>query len=206
MSEPDAAFLYLQTDRAPLVAWLDAPPSRATRWNDWRRIGGQYYFGNDPEDVAVVSEDKLRETLAECDEQLNRFATNRDALQALLVAYARPGSSRIALDPSRREFIAGNILYAENFTEYVVFLAVARGAAAALGAGDTGIAAIHNFIWGQEEEHRTLAALRLEHGDRSEFMAGAALTAASTPFRPFAESIPTNGVSPLSVNQLDELH
>ena len=51
MSEPDGAFLKLRIARPDLVRWLDSPPAPASRWLDWRSIGGQWYFADGPEEI-----------------------------------------------------------------------------------------------------------------------------------------------------------
>jgi hypothetical protein len=189
MSEPDAAFLKLEIARADLVAWLDDRPPPASNWRDWRDIGGEYQFDAGRGDIADISELELNRHLADCDAQLSRFATNREALRELFDPSENPFLIRVAYDSERRLFVAGSLAYSENLYDFIVFLTVARGAAARLATDGHGLAVIHNYIWGRPAERTTAVALRLGPGPRSEFMAVGELASAGGAFQPIADEI-----------------
>ena len=187
MSEPDAAFLKLKIDRAALVAWLADPPQLASSWRDWNRLGGEYYFRGGRRALADLTDAELGGILADCDAQLRGYANDRDALKALLTSADEPFLTRIAYDLEQREFIAGTLTYSENLYDFLVFLAVARGAAKRLRPDGYGVVVIHNYIWSDEKETRT--ALRLGPGDQSEFMAPAEFASAAGVFQPIADEV-----------------
>ena len=205
MSEPDSAFLKLKIDRADLVAWLEDRPPLASGWTDWRSLGGEYYFKGGRRDIANAPEAELAKDLADCDAQLRGYATNRAALRELLVSDDEPYMTRIAYDPEQREFVAGTLTYSENLFDFIVFLTVARGAARRLSPDGYGVAAIHDFIWGAQDEQATRAALRLGPGDKSEFMAASERASAAGAFQPIAHEILAAPSPPPSHNELETL-
>jgi len=203
MSEPDGAFLKLRIARPDLVRWLDSPPAPASRWLDWRSIGGQWYFADGPEDIRSVSVVQLLRTIAECDATLGRAATNRRALRGILDAAEAPEFRQAAYDPGTQDFVAGTLTYSENLNDFIVFLAIARGAAAFLAPDGHGIAVIHNYLWGGEDEQITQAALRLGPGNQSGFMDEAEGRSAGGAFQALAEQMLAGGRPP--VDELDGL-
>jgi hypothetical protein len=203
MSEPDGAFLKLRIARPDLVRWLDAPPARASSWVDWRSIGGQWYFDGGPQDIGSISMIQLLRTIAECDAILARTATNRQALRGILDTVEAPEIRRAAYDPGTQDFVAGTLTYSENLNDFIVFLAIARGAAAFLAPDGHGIAVIHNYLWGGADEEITQAALRLGPGNASGFMDEAEGRSAGGAFEALAEQMLDQTHSP--VDELDTL-
>lgn len=193
MSEPDGAFLKLRIARPDLVRWLDSPPALASRWLDWRSIGSQWYFAGGPRDIHSVSVVQLLQTIAECDVTLGRAATNRQALSSILDAAEAPEFRQAAYDPGTQDFVAGTLTYSENLNDFIVFLAIARGAAAFLAPDGHGIAVIHNYLWGGEDEQITQAALRLGPGNQSGFMDEAEGRSAGGAFQALAEQMLAGG-------------
>ncbi len=184
MSEPLSAFLKLRISRPNLERWLNAPVPMASRWNDWRAIGGRWYLEGGDADFGVASDRVVANVLADCDAVLRSMAYNRNALQMILNG-TKPDFGRIAgFNRAGTEFVAGVVLYAENLTAFIVFLTIARGAADFLGLGEEGIALIHNYIWGDDEEHDSVAGLRLEPSGRSIFMDRMQQMSASAVFEP----------------------
>ncbi|MGO4124603.1 hypothetical protein AB4Z01_09380 [Inquilinus sp. YAF38] len=203
MSEPDGAFLKLRIARPDLVRWLDAPPARASGWVDWRDIGGQWYFDAGPEELRGISMMQLVRTMAECDAILARSATNRQALRGILNAAETPEIRHATYDPGTRDFVAGTLTYSENLNDFIVFLAIARGAAAFLAPDEHGIAVIHNYLWGDEDEQITQAALRLGPGSASGFMDEAEGRSAGGAFQALADQMLDQARPPL--DELDTL-
>jgi len=189
MSEPDGAFLKLRIPRPDLVRWLDASPARASAWVDWRGIGGQWYFDAGPQELRSVSMMQLVRTMRECDAILARSGTNRQALRGILDAAEAPELRHAAYDPATQDFIAGTLTYSENLNDFIVFLTMARGAAAFLAPDGHGIAVIHNYLWGDEDEQVTQAALRLGPGNSSGFMDEAEGRSAGGAFQVLADQM-----------------
>lgn len=203
MSEPDGAFLKLRIARPDLVRWLDAPPARASGWVDWRDIGGQWYFDAGPEELRGISMMRLLRTMAECDAILARSATNRQALRGILNAAETPEIRHAAYDPGTQDFVAGTLTYSENLNDFIAFLALARGAAAFLAPDGHGIAVIHNYLWGDEDEQITQAALRLGPGNASGFMDEAEGRSAGGAFQALADQMLDQTRPPM--DELDSL-
>lgn len=203
MSEPDGAFLKLRIARPDLVRWLDSPPAPASRWLDWRGIGGQWYFDGGPQDIQTVPVIQLLRTIAECDATLGRAATNRQALRGILDAAEAPEFRLAAYDPGTHDFVAGTLTYSENLNDFIAFLAIARGAAAFLAPAGHGIAVIHNYLRGGEDEQITQAALRLGPGNRSGFMDEAEGRSAGGAFQALAEQMLAGRRQP--IDELDSL-
>ena len=207
MSEPDAAFMKLKIERADLVAWLEDRPPPATDWSDWRDIGGEYYSGNGGHHpIADIAAAEFSGYLADCDKQLRRYATNRQALRELFDPSEDPFLFRVSYDEARREFVAGSLGYSENLIDYIIFLTVARGATARLGPNGYGLAIIHDFMWGDASGREIGVALRLGPGAKSEFMAGAEVASAAGAFQPIADEILNAApFPPPTHNELDTL-
>lgn len=203
MSEPDAAFLKLRIARADLIRWLDAPVPLASSWADWRSIGGQWYFDG-VQALKDVSEQKMSSEIADCDAQLRRFSSNREALAGLLSDDGEaPQLRRIVYQAATQDFIAGTLTYSENLRDFMVFLTVARGAAAFLDAQGYGIVLIHNYLFGSGDEQISQAALRLGPGAKSEFMDEAAQPGAAGAFQPIVDAMIRENAQPS--DELDSL-
>jgi hypothetical protein len=203
LSESGGAFLKLQIDRPALITWLEDRPPMASTWSDWRSIGGDYYLSGGQRSIAAVSDAALDRTLAESDTQLRIYPTNRAALRELLDSGDEPFLTRVVYDPQRREFVAGSLSYSENLGDYIVFLTVARGAAARLPPDGYGVVVIHNFIW--SDEKTTRAAMRLGPGQKSEFMAAPELASAAGAFQAVADEVLTAKSTPPTRNEIDTL-
>jgi hypothetical protein len=205
MSEPDAAFFKLRIERPQLIRWLDAPVPPASKWSDWRNIGGQYYFG-DVRDIKDIPDQKMADQILECDRELRPYATNRDAVRAILeTAAGAPYLKRAVYHADTQDFVAGSLIYAENLDNCMVFYAVVRGAEAFLGADGYGIAVIHNYIWGAANERRTRSALRLGPGARSEFMKETERASAGGAFQGIANEMLSPAHRPPVIDELDAL-
>lgn len=170
MSEPYSAFLKLQMSRENLSRWLAAPVPAASRWSDWRTIGGQWHL-SEGKDLAASSDQDLGNLVSECDAMLARHSDNRAALRAILQSAEADNIKVAAYDSSETHFVAGSLTYSENLYDLIVFLTVARGAADFFEAEGRGLAVVHDYIWGEEGERETVAALGLDGIGGSEFLA-----------------------------------
>ncbi|MCP2518038.1 hypothetical protein M5J07_24110 [Achromobacter mucicolens] len=170
MSEPYSAFLKLQMSRENLSRWLAAPVPAASRWSDWRTIGGQWHL-SEGKDLAASSDQDLGKLVAACDAVLARHSDNRAALRAILQSAEADNIKVAAYDSSETHFVAGSLTYSENLYDLIVFLTVARGAADFFEAEGRGLAVVHDYIWGEEGERETVAALGLDGIGGSEFLA-----------------------------------
>jgi hypothetical protein len=206
MSEPDAAFFKLRIDRPQLIPWLDSPVPPASRWTDWRNIGGQYYFDG-VQDIKDVSERQMADRIFRSDRALRRYATNRDAVRAILKTAEAPYLKRAVYQADTQDFVAGSLTYAENLIPYMVFYAVVRGAEAFLGADGYGIAVIKNYVWGDAEDRKAQSALRLGPGARSEFMTEAERESAGGAFQSIADEMLSQEPAhpPPVIDELDTL-
>jgi hypothetical protein len=185
MLEPDAAFFKLHMARAQLIRWLDAPVPLASCWTDWRNIGGQYYFDEGVQDIKDIPDREMADKISECDGELRRYATARDAVWDILKTGEPPFLKRAVYNAGTEDFIAGSLTYAENLIPYMVFYAVVRGAGAFLGAGGYGIAVIHDYVLRED----TLSAMRLGPGAQSEFMTGTERESAAGAFQGIADEM-----------------
>jgi hypothetical protein len=210
MSEPDAAFLKLQISRESLIRWLDSPVPPASNWRDWcdwrrdytaalnrlvelrttnrRDIGEQWRFEDGPPPIADISDAKLQENIAQCDERLVQ-RTNRQVLRDVLERAEAPFLKHAAYDEKTREFVAGSLTYSENLLDFIVFLTLARGATDYLEPGGCGVAVIHQYLWGDENDRITQAAMRLGPAGKSEFMVKAEKKSAPGAFQPLADGM-----------------
>ena len=167
MSEPFSAFFKLVIERERLVAWLEDRPLPASTWSDWREIGGAWYSDGGPRDISEWPDAELAGSVGAADRRLAAFASNRAALKRLVIDDAmQMFLGQVFYDADSREFVAGTFEYSENLEELIVFLAVARGAAAYLGPQVRGVALIHDFVIRSEE----VCALDLGPGNRSTFV------------------------------------
>ncbi|CAO3960890.1 hypothetical protein [Achromobacter mucicolens] len=181
MSEPYSAFLKFQMPRENLARWLAAPVPTASRWSDWRTIGGQWYLSGG-KDLAASSDQDLGKLVSECDAMLARHSDNRAALRAILQSAEADNIKVAAYDSSETHFVAGSLTYSENLYDLIVFLTVARGAADFFEADGRGLAVVHDYIWGEEGERETVAALGLDGIGGSEFLASDAFGNAAGAF------------------------
>lgn len=181
MSEPYSAFLKFQMPRENLARWLAAPVPTASRWSDWRTIGGQWYL-SEGKDLAASSDQDLGKLVSECDAMLARHSDNRAALRAILQSAEADNIKVAAYDSSETHFVAGSLTYSENLYDLIVFLTVARGAADFFEAEGRGLAVVHDYIWGEEGERETVAALGLDGIGGSEFLASDAFGNAAGAF------------------------
>lgn len=200
MSEPDAAFLKLRIDRPRLVRWLDAPVGPASRWTDWREMGGQYY-NSGVQYLSDYSDADMAESLAKADAALLRYRDNRSAVRDIMSSAEAPHLKRASYQADTRDFVAGSLTYAENLIEYIVFYAIVRSAVDVFTGDDYGIAVIHNYIWGSDRT--THSAMRLGPGGRSEFMRADEMQSAGGTFLQMAEEMMAQTPNPPAV--IDEL-
>ena len=188
MSEPYSAFLKFQMPRENLARWLAAPVPTASRWSDWRTIGGQWYL-SEGKDLAASSDQDLGKLVSECDAMLARHSDNRAALRAILQSAEADNIKVAAYDSSETHFVAGSLTYSENLYDLIVFLTVARGAADFFEADGRGLAVVHDYIWGEEGERETVAALGLDGIGRSEFLASDAFGNAAGAFERMVDAM-----------------
>ena len=188
MSEPYSAFLKFQMPRENLARWLAAPVPTASRWSDWRTIGGQWYLSGG-KDLAASSDQDLGKLVSECDAMLARHSDNRAALRAILQSAEADNIKVAAYDSSETHFVAGSLTYSENLYDLIVFLTVARGAADFFEAEGRGLAVVHDYIWGEEGERETVAALGLDGIGGSEFLASDAFGNAAGAFERMVDAM-----------------
>lgn len=188
MSEPYSAFLKFQMPRENLARWLAAPVSAASRWPDWRTIGGQWYLSGG-KDLAASSDQDLGKLVSECDAMLARHSDNRAALRAILQSAEADNIKVAAYDSSETHFVAGSLTYSENLYDLIVFLTVARGAADFFEVEGKGLAVVHDYIWGEEGERETVAALGLAGIGGSEFLASDAFGNAAGAFEGMVDAM-----------------
>lgn len=188
MSEPYSALLRLKISHHDLSRWLAAPVPSSSRWSDWRGISGQWRMENG-QYLASCSDEALDHLLADCQALLARYPDNRAALKAFL-ASAQAGNIQIAAyDRTATHFVAGSLTYSESLYDLIAFLAVARGAADFLKGGDEGVALIHDYLWAEEGEQETVAAIGLAGPGESRFLSSADLDAATEPFETLVEAM-----------------
>lgn len=212
MSEPYGAFMKVRIGRPALVRWLDAAPPSASRWTDWRDMGGRWYLKSGPADLRDAPAADLAAIVAEVDARLSAFISTRDVLKAML----RPDppdtdesltlTRRIAYEATARELVAGALLYGEGLSELMLFLTIARGCTPYLPSDEHGLAVIHDWIFGPQDDTITMAALTLGPGDRSRFLAATERNSATGAFRGLADTIMEfRDRPPAPIDQLDEL-
>lgn len=169
MSEPYSALLRLQMCPEDLSRWLAAPVCAASRWSDWRTIAGDWRLDNGAY-LASSSDHELASLLADCHGLLARYPDNRAALAAILES-ARGHNIRIAAyDRTGTHFVAGSLTYSESLYDLIVFLTVARSAADFLQAGNRGLGLVHNYLWGDDDDRHTVAAIGLAGKGDSGFL------------------------------------
>lgn len=188
MSEPYSAFLKLPISRENLARWLTAPAPAASRWSDWRSIGGQWYL-SEGKDLAASSDQDLGKLLSECDAMLARHPDNRAALGAILKSAEAENIKVAAYDRTGTHVVAGSLTYSENLYDLIVFFAVARGAADFIEADARGLAVVHDYLWSAEDERETVAALELAGNGGSVFLAPEALGHAAGAFEAMVDAM-----------------
>lgn len=206
MSEPYSAFLKLQMSRENLARWLAAPAPAASRWSDWRFIGGQWYL-SEGKDLAASSNQDLGRLISECDAMLARHPDNRAALGAILKSAEAENIKVAAYDRTGTCFVAGSLTYSENLYDLIVFFAVARGAADFFETDGRGLAVVHDYLWGEEDEQETVAALELAGNGGSVFLASEELGQAAGAFEAMVDAMLEGKEDPEfhPRNQLDNL-
>jgi hypothetical protein len=202
MSEPQSAFLKFRIDRARLVEWLNAPVAPASRWADWREMGGQYY-NEGIQHLRDFSDIDMAENITKADGSLRRYRDNRAAIAYVMSTAEAPQLKRACYQAATRDFVAGSLTYAENLIDYIVFYAVARGVEDFLASDDCGLAVIHNYIFGSAPRRTTHSAMRLGPGARSAFMAADEIGSAGGTFLALAEEMMSQEARPPAV--IDEL-
>lgn len=188
LSEPYSALLRLQLCHENLSRWLAAPVPAASRWSDWRCIAGQWHLGNG-EYLASSSDEALDRLLADCQALLARYPDNRAALNAFLASAQAENIRVAAYDRNSTHFVAGSLTYSESLYDLIAFLAVARGAADFLKAGDQGVVLIHDYLWAEEGERETVAAIALVGQGDSSFLPSTDLDTATAPFETLVETM-----------------
>lgn len=206
MSEPYSAFLKLQMSRENLARWLAAPAPAASRWSDWRFIGGQWYLF-EGKDLGASSNQDLGRLISECDAMLARHPDNRAALGAILKSAEAENIKVAAYDRTGTCFVAGSLTYSENLYDLIVFFAVARGAADFFETDGRGLAVVHDYLWGEEDEQETVAALELAGNGGSVFLASEELGQAAGAFEAMVDAMLEGKEDPEfhPRNQLDNL-
>lgn len=206
LSEPYSALLRLQISQQELSRWLAAPVPPASRWSDWRCISGQWRMANGRH-LASSSDQQLDHLMADCQALLARFPDNRAALQAFLASAQAENIQIAAHDRTGRHFVAGSLAYSESLYDLIAFLAVARGAADFLKPGDRGVALIHDYLWAEEGERETVAAIALAGPGESGFMSSTDLDIATESFEALVEAMLEGKDDPdfHPRNQLDRL-
>ncbi|PZS90865.1 hypothetical protein A7X83_01140 [Stenotrophomonas maltophilia] len=206
LSEPYSALLRLQLCPEDLSRWLAAPVPAASRWSDWRCIAGQWQLGNG-EYLASSSDEALHHLLADCQALLARYPDNRAALNAFLASAQAENIQVAAYDRSSTHFVAGSLTYSESLYDLIAFLAVARSAADFLKAGDQGVALIHDYLWAEDDERETIAAIALVGHGESSFLSSTDLDTATASFETLVEAMLEDQDDPEfhPRNQLDRL-
>jgi len=190
MSEPESAFVKIKIGREALTRWLDAKPSSATRWHDWRAIGGEWYLGRGHGPLADASDDALENILRGADGRLAHFSSNRELLGMLVVHSAEaPELWLAAFEEGGENFVAGSLTYSENLEDFIVFLALARGVADYLDAADHGYAIVHNYIWGSEEDQGSTAVLEMSPSGESRLLSEAEQPEVAASFLPVVDAL-----------------
>jgi hypothetical protein len=207
MSEPLAAFAKFRIDRARLLRWLSEPVAPASKWSDWRQIGGKYYFTGGVRDIADIAAAELADKVSEADGELGSFATYRSALRSVLDSAEAPYMKRAQYLPEMGELVVGSLAYSENLTAYISFYAIMRGVEAVLGPDDYGIAVIHNYFWGSASDRVPHSAMPMGPGAASTFLRQGDVTSAGGIIEAIAQEMVPPGASqpPVPIDELDRL-
>ena len=204
MSEPESAFVKIKISREALTRWLHAKPSPASRWKDWRAMGGQWYLERGHGALADASDDALARILQGADDRLARVTDNRELLGLVVHSAEAPELWLCAFEQGGEHFVAGSLTYSENLEDFIVFLAMARGVADYLEPAGHGHAIVHNYLWGSEEEQGTSAALEMLPLGESRLLSEADQPAVAAAFLPLVDAL-LEGQLPPGFSIRDEL-
>lgn len=119
--------------------------------------------------------------------------------------YLAPEAWLAAFDQTGRTFVAGSLLYSENLTEFIVFLALARGAADRLASAGHGLAVIQNVVWGDGKEKEVTAAIRMRPNGDTQFLPAAEKSSVGPAFQAIADTR-IDGHLPPGFSVRSELH
>ena len=111
-----------------------------------------------------------------------------------VVSLRRQGSGRLQQSGSGQAHCgmrrhAGSLTYSENLHDLIVFFSIARGAADFFEADGRGLAVVHDYLWGEEDERETVAALELAGNGGSVFLASEALGRAAGAFEAMVDAM-----------------
>ncbi|MGK6322567.1 hypothetical protein ACMGDM_05725 [Sphingomonas sp. DT-51] len=188
MSEPFSAFLQLRCSRAALTRWLDAAPTYASRWRDWRDIGGRWSL-RDGESLDHATDATLVGLVHDADALIGRFADNRAFVRRLLWHPCGMTEFQLASFDSDETFVAGCVEYSESLVDILAFHAIVRGAADHLGQSGSGAALVHNFVWGMFHEAPTAGAARLTPADPNYLVPAPEREAIVALFQPIVDAL-----------------
>lgn len=113
---------------------------------------------------------------------LARHPDNRAALEFVLGSAEAENIRIAAYDRHGRHFVAGSLTYSESLYDILFFLALGRSAAEFLATDDAGLVVVHDYLWGEDGERRTVAALGLAGNGHSAFLEPDASGAAARAF------------------------
>ena len=155
--------------------------------------------------LASSSDEALDELLIDCQALLSR-PDNRAALKAFLASAQAENIQVAAYDRTGTHFVAGSLTYSESLYDLIAFLAVARGAADFLKAGDHGVALVHDYLWAEEGGRETVAAIAWPARGIG-FLSSTDLDTAAAPFDALVDAMLEAEDDPAFQprNQLDQL-
>lgn len=186
MSEPEAALLKLQVTRPVLTRWLRARPPLASRWDDWRTIGGTWEMDGEKVALADAPGTKVGAFVLDADRMLAAAPDNRELLHGLITGTAETPELRLsAFDDRGTTFVAGSLTYSENLHDFIVFLAMARGIADHLAPEGHGLAILHNYLWGSA----VTAAVRMMPSGDSHILPESEWQNVVPAFQPIADAL-----------------
>jgi hypothetical protein len=186
MSEPEAALLKFQVTRPTLTRWLRARPPLASRWDDWRAIGGTWHIDGEGVALSDASEASVAGIMMEADRVLAAAPDNRELLHDLITGTAETPELRLsAYDDRGTTFVAGSLTYSESLHDFVVFLAMARGIADHLAPEGYGLAVVHNYLWGSA----VTAAVRMMPSGESRILPESERQNVLPAFQPIADAL-----------------
>lgn len=186
MSEPEAALLKLQVTRSALKRWLRARPTLASRWNDWRAIGGTWEMDGEKVALADAAGTKVHAFVLDADRMLAAAPDNRELLHDLITGTAETPELRLsAFDDRGTTFVAASLTYSENLRDFIVFLAMSRGIADHLAPEGHGLAIVHNYLWGSA----VTAAVRMMPSGDSHILPEGEWQTVVPAFQPIADAL-----------------
>ncbi len=206
MSETYSAFMELEMSNESLSRWLAAPVPAVSRRSDWRSIAGQWRLTNG-EYLDSSSAEAIAEFISDCEAMLARHLDNRAALRAILETAEADSIKVAAYNRAGTRFVAGSLTYSENLYDFVVFLAVVRGAADFFEAEDRGLALIHDYIWGEDGNRQAVAGIHLVGRGDTNFVSSTELGNATEVFEGIVEAMLDGRDDPefKPLNQLDQI-